>query len=271
LAGFFRKTRGEFTGRRILTYHEHERIHLVAAKATTGDQITTVGMPRLDRYHEWRRSMVNDPSSWCAETPNVVMFALTPVKILPVVWDIDNELRWNELTRLTYGAILSFANNNPSVQVIVRPKLTEIDAAQAALNEAGPLPDNLSLNSEGDVFDVIRRSWAVCGHNTTALLEAIAAGKPVIVPNYAEATDPRFKHYVADMEGGTEYVNSPQELVKRLEFHVHNRPVPRAVLSPQEKRVLNVWTGNTDGKAGRRVTEAVLAEIDKVRKQSDCS
>ena len=59
------------------------------------------------------------------------------------------------------------------------------------------LPANVTLITSGDPFDLIARCQVVVGFNTTGLLEAIATGKPVIVPRFAEASDPAMQDLIS--------------------------------------------------------------------------
>jgi len=63
-------------------------------------------------------------------------------------------------------------------------------------------------------------SRVVVGFNTTGLLEAVAAGKPVIVPSFGEAQDPRMRGHIIDLQDAVTYASSPDELVRLVEDRV---------------------------------------------------
>ena len=124
-----------------------------------------------------------------------------------------------------------------------------------------PLPPNLSVVTSGDPFDLIVRSHVVVGFNTTGLLEAVAAGKVVIVPSFGEACEEERQDLIVDFGEAVEYARSPEAFKTMIADHAGRpRPIP-AELPQGTKRVLRHWTGNDDGRAGSRVVEAVREEV----------
>ena len=125
----------------------------------------------------------------------------------------------------------------------------------------GELPKNLTLISSGDPLKLILDSRVVCGFRTTALLEVIAAGKPLIVPHFAEAKIPQLSEFIFDVDSAAEYAESEDDIVSRVRYHLKKAAGSRIKLNSEETAVLEKWTGNSDGKAGARVADAVMAEI----------
>jgi hypothetical protein len=128
------------------------------------------------------------------------------------------------------------------------------------------LPPNLTVVSGGDPFPLITSSDVVIGFNTTALLEALAAGKPVIVPQFAEANDARMRPLVIDVGQAVERATSPDELVRMASAHLDSSSETSAELPGAALQALVYWVGNEDGQAGLRVREAVRAEIMRSRR-----
>jgi hypothetical protein len=260
LCELFRKTRGGFTGRRVLVYHEKERDHQLAADISRLDQIRIVGMPRLDRIHAWRREAASGSVAHRAKRPIVLFLAFLPNNFLPSYSGIESDLAWSELCTGFYQAAVIFARRNPGVEVIIRPRGYEISET-AALIPGGGLPANLRLDPIGDVVDVIKDAWAICGHNTTVLFEALAAGKPVIMPSFGEALNMRYHGYIVDMAGAVELAETSDELVVRLERICAAPPPISEKLSAAAEKALWVWTGNGDGKSAARAYSAIIDEL----------
>jgi len=123
------------------------------------------------------------------------------------------------------------------------------------------IPSNLKIMAGGDPLKLIKESRVVCGFNTTALFEALAAGKPVVIPWFEEALDERMQPFIVDMEDAVEYADSPDGLVKILYRYATDSGFQERVLDGKKKRILEKWVGNADGFAGERVRNAVLEEI----------
>jgi hypothetical protein len=123
------------------------------------------------------------------------------------------------------------------------------------------LPDNIHIVIGGSPQTLIFEHDVVCGFNSTSLLEALAAGKPVAVPHFAEAREAKMQPYRIDLEDAVEYAESADELVELLIRRAREKHQPKTELSAATIRVLDKWLFNSDGQAGLRVRKAVLDEI----------
>ena len=96
----------------------------------------------------------------------------------------------------------------------------------------------------------------VVGFNTTGLLEAIAAGRSVIVPRFLEAADPERQDLIIDLGDAVSYAGSADDLVRLIVSGARRRDVLADLPEPAAK-VLRFWVGNDDGAAGRRALDAI--------------
>jgi hypothetical protein len=261
LRELFRKERGQFTGRRVLVYHESERDHQIEGYIARPDQITIVGMPRLDRNHKWRRLAAAGSVPLRAPRPTVLLLAFLPNNFLPSYSGIDSDLAWDELCRGTYRAAILLAEKNPGYDVIVRPRIHERDEVEALLDREAKRPKNLRIVTDGAVAPLLEASWVVCGHNTTVLLEALAVNKPVVVPHFGEALDPRYHGFNVELHDAVEHAGSVQDLVNRIERHCQSPREISEQLGPAALDALAKWAGNADGKSGERVRQALMQEL----------
>lgn len=261
LRDLFRETRGRFTGRRVMVYHQEERDHQIEGHISEADQIRVVGMPRMDRIHRWRRDAAAGRVRARADRPTVLVLGFLEDNFLPSYSGIESDLAWTELCAGTYRAIVEIAATNPDIDVILRPRSYEIDTVAELLARAGERPGNLRLVPDGEVMPLIEASWVICGHNTTVLLEGLAAGKPVVVPHFGEVLDPAYQGYNVELGDAVEHALSPDDLVARVVRHCR-APAPIEVeLSAATRDALATWTGNPDGRAGERVRAAILDEL----------
>ena len=277
----YRTRRGPFHGRRILVYNGIEKNLQVAAGVAPEGNITVTGMPRLDRIHEWRQAQAGlrpDTSGQATTAHQALFFAFGPKTGLPRMarklgfgmpegleqfGDERDQFSWDELARSYHRAAVEVARQMPDIRVIVKAKPVpfEFAAIRELLGDGDDLPENLTLISSGDPMELILKSNVVCGFRTTALLEVIAAGKPLIVPHFAEAATPQLSEFIFDVESAAEYADSEEDIVRRVCHHLTNSEGTRVALESSEMTVLEKWTGNVDGKSGARVANAVHAEI----------
>ena len=269
LRDLFRKTRGQFTGRRVFVYHELERDHQIEGNIARADQIKIVGMPRLDRLHVWRKLAATGKIPTRSARPVVLLLAFIPNNFLPSYSGIESDLAWDKLCSGTYRAALQLACDNPSIDVVIRPRQQELPEVETLLDREGPRPANLRVVVSGEIMPLIEASWVICGHNTTVLLEGLAAGKPVVVPHFDEALDPRYAGYIVELGEAVEHATSVSDLVARLVQHCASDPGVQEELLPAVAAELLKWTGNADGLASERVRLALMQELVGFEKLSD--
>jgi hypothetical protein len=250
-----------FNGRRVFVYQRLERDHQIEGNIARAEQIVIVGMPRLDQHHKWRRRVAAGQIPPRASRPTVLLLAFLQDNHLPGYQGIESDLAWETLCDGTYRAAVQLAAENPTFDVIVRPRFYEREAVEALLDRAGPRPENLRVIAEGDVRPLIEASWVIWGHNTTVLLEGLAIGKPVVVPHFGESLDPRYAGYHVDLGEAAERGSSVSDMVARIKRHCESPPEIREELQPAALAALDKWTGNADGKASQRVRSALLREL----------
>jgi len=261
LRDLFRRTRGRFTGRRVLVYHELERDHQIGGNIARADQIKIVGMPRLDRLHAWRRLAAAGKVPARSSRPMALVLGFLPNNFLPSYSGVESGLAWDELCSGTYRAALRLALEHPWLDVIVRPRLQEMEEVEALLAKEGARPANLRVSAEGDITPFIQDSWVICGHNTTVLLEGLAAGKPVVMPDFGEAQDVSYHGYIVELGAAVEHANSVDDLVARMLQHCRSPDPVQDALPPAAIVELERWTGNADGRASERARNALLEEF----------
>jgi len=279
----YKERRGKFTGRKILVYNDIERELEIATGIVKPKNVVVTGMPRLDWLHRWRREHAGPVNG--SGPPKVLFFAfsrydkLTAIERKPSagldgnVEDMEGDwgkLSWGKFAEDTHRAICELARVRPDFEVFIKSKgkrrvLTDIQKMLADMEE--PQPPNLKFVVGGIPFDLITESRVVVGFNTTGLLEAIAAGKPVIVPRFGEALEESMQDLIIDLGDAVHYANSPEDLGRLIcKFAEQPAEIP-GELPPKTSEVLRHWVGNDDGAAGRRVLEAINHEFSDGNRQ----
>lgn len=272
----YRERRQAFPGRRILVYNTIERDVQVAAGIAPKEHITVCGMSRLDQSHAWRVSAATGPSL-TPPRPMVLMFSFHPKTGLPFIprkpgapqgrmetlGADEQALAWTDLHLGFHQAAARLARENPDLDVVVKGKA---DLPKWLKETTGDTLDfdglaNLRAVVGGDPQDLIASASVITGFGTTALLEALAAGKRVVLPQFAEAATGDTVPFVLDLGGAAEIADSVDDFVDRLRLGAQVDPTPSEDLAPASFEILDTWAGNADGGAGARVAQAVLAEI----------
>jgi hypothetical protein len=272
----YRDRRQAFQGRKILVYNAIERGIQIDAGIIPPDRVEVCGMPRLDQVHQWRIRAAQ--SEIPSGRPLVLFLSFHPKTGLPVIprkpgavegrlevlSDGLGEVSWHDLSAQCHRAVLRLARENPGIDVVVKGKgdlAKWLGLTGTAIDN--DRPENLKLIVGGDPQDLIARASIVCGFTTTALLEAIASGKPVVVPRFAEALDDDTKPFFLDLGDAVDHAASADDLYDRLLAGAVPPAPPSADLSTHASEMLDHWAGNPDGKAGGRVRAAVMAEVGR--------
>jgi hypothetical protein len=274
----YREGRGRFCGRRILVYSPIERDLQLDAGVTDPDRIEVVGMPRLDAVHRWRAAnlgLIPKPA---------VLFASFPADVsMPVLrrapWarsvngrerliESIEEMRLNldGLCHSAHRAVFDLAVTCPDITVLVKTKGRARDRQALAelfgVCDERELPDNMRVVHGGSPLPLLIQAAVVGGFHSTLLLEALAAGRPVVVPWFGEVLHPAVGQYVFDLGPAVVRAGSPEDFTERLkEFALARTAVPET-LPPATLSVLRDWLGNEDGRAGERAAAAILRVIE---------
>jgi hypothetical protein len=271
----YRQRRGPFTGRKILVYNQIERDLQLRAGVSEAARIEIVGMPRLDRMHAWRRA-----NAGTVKRNRILFFVFSPATGMPRIarkTEIPGKIYFEEeeaddgdislmrLSEETCRALLHVARDNPGIEVVVKSKGRARDLRETAalfgLARETEFPPNMRVVHGGDILQLIAEASVVCGFNSTALLEAVAAGKPVVVPWFAEAEAPEVWPYLIDLRNISVAAPSPESLADTLiELARDPKPVPEE-LDSETRQTLVLWTGNDDGHAAERTRDAILKQL----------
>ncbi|HEV7276279.1 MAG TPA: hypothetical protein VGN80_08330 [Devosiaceae bacterium] len=271
----YRERRGRFGGKKILVYNAVEKALQERSGVAEPAAIEVVGMPRLDAIHDWRRRHGGEVVS-----KRILFFMFSAVSGMPGIprktsrrgvvrlEEVPGETQISlaQLCQETCAAILALARQRPDISVQVKTKGRQRDLTEVLQNfgvgSAAELPPNLALVHGGDILPLLSGASAVCGFNTTALLEAIAAGKPVVMPWFAEAESDAVAPFVIDLRPATQVAQSGDDLIRILAT-LADDPMPVAEdLAASQAALLQHWTGNVDGKSGARAGRAILAALE---------
>jgi len=264
---YYRERVGRFMGRRVLVYNEIERGIQIESGMIAPEQIEVVGMARLDRYHRWRTA--HPPVPAADQRRELVFFWFDPHTGIhtPEVFlkgqPAPGARSWNQLWAAMTRELLLLATRNPRLRVRIKAKAMADRGAgiRQALERMGPVPANVEIIAGGDPFELITGCDFVTGLHSTTLFESIAAGKPVLVPRFAEASAPEMQPFLLDFGGAVDYAESAEAFARTLtEWGQGKHPV--SVWNTARVTTLNRWYGNPDGQSAERIWQALQKELN---------
>ena len=185
-----------FTGSMIIMHNACARQCFIDTGYVAPERVMSIGCLRMD---EWIRQCDEGP----AIGTDAVLFSFSYASgfIGRRNYEIDGSLGFIDLFRQTHIAFAELARAKSDFRFVVKTKYGQSDrnAILRVLADAGIDPDaipNYSITITDDAHDLILRSAVVISFQSTTMLEAALAARPVVVPLFAEAVRADHQPYI---------------------------------------------------------------------------
>lgn len=253
----------KFQGRMITTYNVDAQQVLLRSGIGAEGRVKVVGSPRLDKSHRLRRSAKEN-----GDTPDLarVVFFLIQTNA-GMAGTIGAELMerasrrgmdWKRMAEQTNEAIWYSVKSFPDVEFVVKAK-TGFAEDQISLFLGGrPCPTNLKVVRGGVGHDFLAGARAVVGFNSTALLEAVAAGVPVISPRFEIPHE--LEPYVYDFGDSVSWADKPENISDFISQCLED-DLRSQRLHPAQEEVLERYLGNSDGRSSERLRREICGLV----------
>jgi hypothetical protein len=167
-----------FMSDHIYVWSERQKVYWTKA-GVEESRITVIGQPRSDL-------LFLDPFVKKSVRPKITFFTFDDIAYIPPEF-VSAGCSWNNLKNEAHGVLKEFANNHPEIDVVVKAHPQQQDLNNLTLQLSG---ENLTvLGGSQTSCSLIQESQLVVAFQTTALLEAIMIGKPVIYIDWAKTSD----------------------------------------------------------------------------------
>jgi hypothetical protein len=228
-------------------------------------QPTVVGAPRLDLAHRYRRE--GRPRSGAKQ---VTFFTFAnwsgfgfPGDPRPDEVPTALASGWNQTAHGVAEAVHILARNHTDVRIVVKVKQGhQSDPMTLAIEESiAALPETrrrmIEIVAGGNGGQLARESDVCVAMNSTVALEAVAAGTPLVVPQFGEAALAAARAATLDMGDSATRATSPAEMAREVARLASMAPERRRRLTAGDEALLDTVLGNPDGLASRRVRRFV--------------
>lgn len=257
-----------FAGSLIAFHNDTMRKIFVDAGYAPTERTAVTGAMRMDDL------IVRLPSGPPARR-QVTLFSFGPgAGILhsgPPHWPRRREEYLWKLCAETHVAVLEFARDHPDISVVVKPKWggAWVDNLYELYRDRGldaAAVANFSIVPDADAQDLIDASQVVIGFASTTLLEAAIMDRPVIVPWFAEATEPKWQMHLMFRDARTIFdcAASPAQLKALIETRLDD-PAIDAAMRERRRRVFEAYVAPLDGSATTRTVDAIGRIVDAAR------
>jgi hypothetical protein len=201
------------------------------------DRFRITGNPGYDRY----RNGVEPEES----KEKIVLFISQPAH--------KHGLPKEKISRMK-RSVLASLESLPGYKLVVKPHPDEGKSWYETQIERLDAKNVLLLDPSENTGDWIRKSRFMIGFYSTALMEGIAAGRPVIV--FDEKGD--YNRFASYEKEGAAHGASDGESIRRFLTEYDRDDRLRNTLEEGRKRFLDRHMGERDGKASERVLEIIL-------------
>jgi len=240
-----------FRGQKMLLYNNQiKKALLENIGGLTEEKVEVVGIPRFDYY-------LSDSSAGVIPGQVVFFSFYYEDRFFNL---IQGEKRVKEARARCYNfhkLIMEFAEKNPKLKVIIKTKASEHFSRYVNeifdQNFKKPIA-NLEITNLGNPVELVKKSIAVIGFNSTVSLEAIAAKKTLISPIFNDLVENKSWNFFEKFPELVNYAGT----VEDLEKYVYNY---RDYLKYDERvrdEFLKDFIYSADGRAGRRAEEAII-------------
>ena len=224
---------------KISVYSEIQKKILIKSRIANNNQVVVNGCPRSDYAFKLRK---------IKPKKNLIVYYMIESKRGSGLVSNKFKINWIKLYNQTLRYLIEYAKNNSNVEIILKGKTGIHSENHPSLNF---LPDNCTFVGGGTGEKLLRDAKVVIAFNSTILLEAIAANRNLIIPNFNNEKNKKRK-FLYKININNCFANSKIQFNKKLDYYLKSNYLNKK-LSLKEKKLLNYYLGNVDGNSGSKV------------------
>lgn len=253
-----------FWGTHLVVHNESARQFCIDTGFVPPAKVSSLGCLRMDGFIRRVR-----------QQKNVAPGRRKKVTLFPISVDAERDTLPISPFDGVHVGFSRLALKHPDVEFVLKPKPKVYGhwrkSFDAALESAGidtKSPPNLVIDANLDAQSLILSSDVVCGINTTTLLEAAVAGKPVVVPYFDEFRVAPYRNGIrfVDAFQYMDVANDVDSFVSLIEKRLQD-----PVVSPEEmagrRAMFEKYVSDPDGHALEKYTQLLDRVIDQFGKQ----
>ncbi len=189
---------GKFEGGHIIVYDENTKNCILESGYAEDNMLSSLGCLRMDKFV----ARIAAHESFEKPRKKVTLFSFNHgAGMVGLIWEKGKSTGFKRLFDEVHVAFARLAIANPEIDFVIKPKwdgewMDKLDETFDASDINWSEIPNLSVLVDIDVHGLILESDVICGGvNSNTLLESALAGKPIVMPLFAEA-EGEFADYV---------------------------------------------------------------------------
>ena len=260
---FLKKKKYKFEGYKMSLYSNFAKKYLIESNLVHKDKVDVVGCSRLSESFILKNILPKDQILYYAienerGLPNwiVKLNGNKFFKDLKGHKNYNPRYNWKILHTKTLEILRKFAHKNPDVSIIIKIKTGQSPNKK----EYSKLPDNVKIQYFGTGHKLLKDSKVVIAWNTTAILEAIAANRFVLLPYFHKKNYNLKKKDELLLNLKTQnYGYTKKNFYEKLEFFIKKKYDKKFTYNNQYS--LKYHLGNADNKAGLRLDKFIRKNL----------
>lgn len=257
-----KKKREKFNFYKVAVYSKQAKNFLSSADICKKERIDVVGCSRLGICFSYKKIMPKNQILYYAiekdrGLPNRI-FKTYGKKIFSDLKEFkfyDRKFSWKALHKKTLKILKKFAIYNPNISIIIKTKIGD----KFDKNEYRNLPKNVKLITSGTGQKFLKNSKVVIGWNTTAIIEAIAANRFLLLPYFFKKNKLSKKIQLKLKLKKNNYGFSENDFYKKLYFFTKKNYKRKKIYNSSYS--LEYYLGNSDNNAGKRLNNFLKSNL----------
>lgn len=233
---------------KISVYSESQKKMLIKSKIANKKQVQVNGCPRSDYLFRLRKKRPQN---------KLIIFYLIEEVHQSYKYIYAKKNSWKKLQDQTLKYLLRFAKDNPDLKIFLKGKTGVHKKKHFNLKI---FPSNFSFIEGGPGEKYLRDAKVVIAFGSSVIFEAIASNRNLIIPNFNNEF-PKKKEFIHDIKNKKYFINSKDQFIKKLKVYLSSKYMNKQ-LSAADKRTLEYYLGNTDGKSGLRMRKFLNLSIN---------
>ncbi len=264
----YRSNKGPFWGALILVYNNIEKQLIVKSGVTTCNKVKVVGMPRLDEMF----SLTDNFNQHLNKDITLISFHKDLNSLDEKTLQNIEQFKKPNLSNLWWDLHTLFfemAIDFPNIQFNIKTKgnFNDIFWMKELLKKNRKFQNisNIKIIHGGPIKEIIKKSYMICGIHSTALLEAIAANKKILILKNSETH--KYSEHLIDFGNTVSYSRNKVDIRNKIYAFIKNKKISINKCSNDKKKLLKHWLGNSDGNASKRARKEILKILKKYRQK----
>ena len=258
-----KKKNEKFEGHKMALYSNSAKKYLIESNFVNKNKLEVVGCPRLSESFSLKKFIPKNQILYYAiendrglPNTNIKLFGNKFFKDLKDHKNYNPKYNWKILHNKTLEILKKFALKYPKVSIVIKIKTGQPINSKQYLK----LPKNIKIKYYGTGHNLLKDSKVVIGWNTTAILEAIAANRFILLP-YFHKKNYNFRkqdELLLNLKQ-INYGHSENDFIKKLDYLMSQKYNKKIIYNNQYS--LKYYLGNADNKADLRLDRFIRKNI----------